>query len=433
MIREDRDKRILEAVRCFMRGEKADWAAQETCDESAVAPKDAAGGGVWEEWRDFINLCVKHQVLPMVYEAIYGTEAFQSLPQDKRQMIRQKVFQDVMIQARKTEEFLALYKRLLEAGLTPMVVKGIICRQLYPQPDSRCSGDEDVLIPKDQFASCHACFLQEKMVPLEPNQDLEAAGEVPYGKKGGMLYLELHKELFPAESEAYGDFNSLFSHIWERKIQTQIGGVPIYTMGHTDHMLYLIIHAFKHFLHSGFGIRQVCDIVMYANAYGSQIQWEELLRQCRSVRAHVFAAALFDIGARHLTFDAEKACYPKSWQSIRADGEELLEDLISGGIYGDATMSRKHSSNITLQAVADGKKGRKGKVTVISSLFPSRDYMERTCPYLKEKPYLLPVAWLSRMKGYMRETRNMKDNDAAESVRIARKRLALMKKYKIIR
>ena len=69
MIREDRDKRILEAVRCFMRGEKADWAAQETCDESAVAPKDAAGG-VWEEWRDFINLCVKHQVLPMVYEAI---------------------------------------------------------------------------------------------------------------------------------------------------------------------------------------------------------------------------------------------------------------------------------------------------------------------------------------------------------------------------
>ena len=41
MIREDRDKRILEAVRCFMRGEKADWAAQETCDESAVAPKDA--------------------------------------------------------------------------------------------------------------------------------------------------------------------------------------------------------------------------------------------------------------------------------------------------------------------------------------------------------------------------------------------------------
>ena len=97
-----------------------------------------------------------------------------------------------MIQARKTEEFLALYKRLLEAGLTPMVVKGIICRQLYPQPDSRCSGDEDVLIPKDQFASCHTCFLQEKMVPLEPNQDLEAAGEVPYGKKGGMLYLELH-------------------------------------------------------------------------------------------------------------------------------------------------------------------------------------------------------------------------------------------------
>ena len=134
------------------------------------------------------------------------------------------------------------------------------------------------------------------MLPLEPEKNPDEEGEVPYYKKGGSLHIELHKELFSSESEAYGNLNHLFADVFDRKIQEEINGVPIYTMCHTDHLLYLILHAFKHFLHSGFGIRQVCDIVVYADTYGSKIDWDYVLEQCRSIHADIFAASLFDIG-----------------------------------------------------------------------------------------------------------------------------------------
>ena len=197
------------------------------------------------------------------------------------------------------------------------------------------------------------------MEMLEPDQDPDEAGEVPFYKVGGLLHIELHKELFSSESEAYGDLNRLFDGVFERKIQDTIHGVPVYTMCHTDHLLYLILHAFKHFLHSGFGIRQVCDIVIYAEAFGKEIDWDDLMEKCKGIHADVFAASLFDIGKKELTFDPVKACYPESWSSVEVDGSDLLEDLLEGGVFGDSSMSRKHSSNITLQAVSEDKKGKK--------------------------------------------------------------------------
>ena len=404
-------EKMLEALRCFLNGEKVMW-------EDGLSAED---------WAELFRLCQHHQILPMIYDTVYACPAFASCPPDLVQMIKGQVIRQVMTQSRKTEEFLQLYGKLTEQGLTPVVVKGIICRSLYREPDYRCSGDEDVLIPAEQFHKCADVFAQNQMDMLEPDMNPDEEGEVPYYHVGGMLHIELHKELFSSESEAYGGLNRLFDDVFDRKIQAEINGVKVYTMCHTDHLLYLILHAFKHFLHSGFGIRQVCDIVIYAEAYGAEIDWDYLLEKCR-----VFAASLFDIGKKELNFDPEKACYPQNWAEIEADGGDMLEDLIDGGVFGDSSMSRKHSSNITLQAVSEDKKGKKAGASLIRSLFPDRAYMERTYTYLKKYSFLLPVAWASRIVKYLKESKNMRGNDAMASIEIGNHRVDLMKKYKII-
>lgn len=133
-----------------------------------------------------------------------------------------------------------------------------------------------------------------------------------------------------------------------------------------------------------------------------------------------------------MNFDPEKACYPASWSSLEADGGDLLEDLLDGGVFGDSSLSRKHSSNITLQAVSEDKKGKKASASIVQSLFPDRKYMERTYTYLKDYPFLLPVTWVFRIGKYVKETRQTGGNDARESIEIGNKRVDLMKKYKII-
>lgn len=411
---KERNRKFMEAVSCFLKGQKVQW------DEDISE----------EEWESLLELSIRHQILPVFFDTVYDCPAFSSLSKEKVQSAKHQMLCQIMVQNRKTEEFLELYKKLLEAGLTPMVVKGIICRSLYREPDYRASGDEDLLISADEFDLCSEIFLKNGMKYIDPSCDVEKEGEVTFYKEGGALRIELHKELFPSESQAYGYFNQIFENAAENKIIFDIKGMPIYTLNHTDHLLYLLTHAFKHFLHSGFGVRQVCDIVLYANAYGKEIDWDYIYNTMAKIHGELFSASIFDIGSRYLNFDMEKACYPKTWRRIKANGEDLLEDLIAGGIFGNSSVSRKHSSNITLQAVTErNEQGKIKKPMLWQSVFPDMKYMKRTYSYLKNYPFLLPVAWVSRLKKYQREKQN---NDARKSIEIGNKRVNLMKKYKII-
>ena len=74
------------------------------------------------------------------------------------------------MQAMQTNQFLRLYEHLRNAGVTPLVVKGIVCRSLYPNSDYRISSDEDLLIPSEQFEVCHKAMLDFGMQVAEPDK-----------------------------------------------------------------------------------------------------------------------------------------------------------------------------------------------------------------------------------------------------------------------
>ena len=61
--------------------------------------------------------------------------------------------------------------------------------------------------------------------------------------------------------------------------------------------------------------------------------------------------------------------------------------------------------------------------------------LEGRYPYLKKKPYLLPIAWLQRIGQYGSETRKQNDgsNRAADAVKIGAKRVELLRTYGILR
>ena len=246
------------------------------------------------------------------------------------------------------------------------------------------------------------------------------------------LYIELHKTLFTTESDIFSDCNRFFDDCFDRLIEVDIQGEPVATLNHTDHLLYLILHAFKHFLHAGFGIRQVCDMVLYANTFGSEIDWEYIRTKCRGLRADRFAAALFDIGKKHLSFSPEKACYPYHWQHMDANGDALLADLLYGGIYGSSDMNRVHSSNMTLNAVSADKKGKNTRGNLLKTVFPPARKLEHRFPYLRRAPVLLPVAWVSRIFGYAKESLSEQDSSASEIIRTGSQRIELLRHYDII-
>ena len=403
----DTNFRFLQVLRSALKGEKVNM--------DDVGP---------EQWREILEIAEAHKLLPMVLDALRDCPGLQNMEMAQLAAFRRQARHHVMMQTLRTGEFLTLNRSLRAAGVKPLVVKGLICRQLYPKPDLRPSSDEDVLVSDEQFPLC--CRLMGE-AGLNPGTEEPDASEVPFRKQGSPLYIELHKHLFLPQSEVYGDLNRFFEGAFDRAVEVEVAGEQVLTMAPTDHMFYLICHALKHFLHSGFGIRQVCDMALLAEKYGSEILWEQVLRGCGEIRADRFAAAIFRIGENYLQVAA-----PEVFREAEVDEMPLLTDLLEGGLYGDASLSRKHSSNITLAAVAAQKQGKKARGAMGASVFPAASKLAGKYPYLKKHPWLLPVAWGQRLWHYARETRSSGDSSAAEALKIGAERVELLRHYDII-
>ena len=372
-----------------------------------------------DQWRELFALAAEHKVLPLIFEPAYPLVA--RLDPALAAGAKRQVRLQVVAQTIRTAEFLELYRALKEAGATPLVVKGIVCRQLYPRADHRPSADEDLWIPPEQYPLCHGVMTRLGLVTGETDPD--GVYEVPYRRTGSSLYIELHKHLFPPGFRvADAELNGFFANA--RHVIEQVPGGALRTLHPTDHMTYLLFHAFKHFLHSGFGIRQICDILLFAHRHGGAIDWERVRLSCRAIRAEKFAAALFAIGTRHLGFGPVGP-----WGSLYVDEKPLLLDVLCAGVYGSSDLSRQHSSTITLEAVSTRKKAPAG---ILAAAFPTAKHLEGRYPWLKKQPWLLPVAWTSRMADYLRETKRRPDSSLADALKIGTERVELLKRYDIL-
>ena len=250
--------------------------------------------------------------------------------------------------------------------------------------------------------------------------ELPTADEVSYTKKDSPLYIELHRHLFDSAQDAHDELNHFFADI----APVEVDG--FLTMPPHEHLLYLILHAYKHFVRSGIGLRQFCDIGLWARVYHDQIDWQRLYDQCASVHAATFAAAAFRIARTYLGIDFD---LPAPWNST-VDVEPLLHDALCGGVYGSNDYTRLHSSTVTLNAVKASRTGEKS--SVLRTVFPKRAYLERRYPYLKKRPYLLPVAWVQRLAHYASEKQSGADSSTSGSIKLAKERSELMKLYGVM-
>jgi len=373
-----------------------------------------------EQWRELFELARVHKVLPLVFEPAYP--ALSQTDPALAASLKRQVRQQVVVQTLQTAEFLELYQSLAQSGITPLVVKGIVCRQLYPKPDHRPSADEDLWISPEQFSLCHEQMTRLGFFTTEP--DPEHAWEVPYRKPGSPLYIELHKQLFSPGFGTDAEFNEFFADSISASVRQEVSGGAVQTMHPTDHMTYLLFHAFKHFLHSGFGIRQICDMLLFAHHHDGEIDWERVLSSCRSIRAEKFAAAVFAVGIRHLGFGPIGP-----WDRL-VDELPLLHDVLQAGIYGSSEHSRLHSSTITLEAASAQKSAPGG---ILAAAFPSAKNLEGRYPWLKKQPWLLPVAWASRMGTYLLETKRRPDSSLVDALKIGTERLELLRQYDILK
>ena len=387
-----------------------------------IAKAAVSGGALPAEnvdWPAVFALAGQQKLLPIVFEAARKAPAAAENAA-LFAAVKQQVIAQVLHQTVRASEFADLYRKLRAAGLHPVVVKGQLCSRLYPQTDHRISADDDLLIPDGELMACHEQLLANGLRTGTPADELASADEVSYTKNGSPLYIELHRHLFDSSEDAHDELNHFFADLKPIEIDGFLAMLP------HEHLLYLILHAYKHFVRSGIGLRQFCDIGLWAREYHDKIDWQRLHEQCESVHAATFAAAAFRIARDYLGIEFD---LPAPW-SDAIDVEPLLHDSLCGGVYGSNDLTRLHSSTVTLNAVKASRTGEKSNV--LRTVFPKREYLERRYPYLKKRPYMLPVAWVQRIAHYASEKQSGADSSASGSIKLAKERIELMKRYGIM-
>ena len=363
-----------------------------------------------------LRLAADHKLHHMILAAM----PLELLPEPQKR--RPALLNQVTVQVNVTTAFLRLWAEMTDAGFHLFVIKGIVCRSLYPQPELRPSSDEDLYVSADEFEPCGAFLRERGMAP--DKKHFSDYGEIGWRSKDG-LYIELHRELF--EGDELHELHDLFSF---NTLQTEDYPTPygksVTSLPPHDHFLYLLLHAYKHFIHSGFGIRQICDIRLWAQKYNSRIDWHKLIEQCDTVRIRKFAAAVLCIARHDLQIEFS---VPEELECAPDYSQPMLKDILCGGIYGSADTDRQHSVTMTLNAVKSAK--NETKYSVWQSVFPSRETMENQYPYVKKRPFLLPAAWIQRIFTYAVRNKSG-ETHAVQSLSIGKERIELLRHYGIL-
>lgn len=332
-----------------------------------------------QSWKKLMQLANIHNVIPMVYDALSRVENKEALDEAMLRAYRQLSISKVGVCVSREAEFLRVYSHLKNSGVYPAVIKGSALAVLYEKKGCRLSSDEDILIDANELEVLKKSL---KEIDYELVDVTEKESVYHFHNAKTNLMIEAHIRLFMDDAATKRHYR-----LFENGIEfAQRGEFKV--LNENFELLYLICHAAKHFALSGFGIRQLCDIIILTKTHWSTLDFDWLLKKTGEAELQTFAASLFKAGERYLGLEN----VPPPFKKYVADVEPLIEDIMEGGVFGKSTSARERSVRITLNAVSDSSEN-----PVVKSLFPPFDEMVKIYPKLEKRKLLLPVYWVMRL------------------------------------
>lgn len=346
------------------------------------------------EWERIFSGAAEHEVHTLIYPSIRMLAPAVQPPPHLFDQWEKGCLILAAKQLHYMNEAYQVLRSLGESNISVIVVKGLLLRELYPYPELRTMGDIDLLIKPEDGARAGAVL---EALGYSRNRH---TGLVEAFKSGNFLSIELHYALF--DPEAYVNLNEFEKQLWVHAKSSTIGGQSVLTLSLEDNLIYLLQHMAKHFRSAGFGLRQLCDVILFIEAHAAEIDWTYFWSTVKQYGYESFIITVFEICRQFLGL--QQVPPPSGCESNTADQEAvlmLIEDIFSSGVFGHKNKSRGLSGGITKNLSNNEITGTQPKfescVSFISNvLFPSYLKLHERYSYARKLPLLLPVAWLHR-------------------------------------
>ena len=279
-------------------------------------------------------------------------------------------------------------KRFNESKLPVILLKGLVIRELYPKPELRTMCDADILVRESDLDKAREIMINEGYVERE-----KSPVHISFINKNHSV-VEVHWTI--GDYRFFADKHDLEKGMWECAEKVRVGESEALSFSPEDLCLHLCIHMAVHVLTGGFGIRQLCDLVLLVEKKGDLIDWTSFYNKCEKWGIQKFISIVFllcnhllhmDIPEEmknHITF--EKG----DFESIKA----LADDILDGGAYGKKDLTGVFANELAY----DPERKRAGSsfgvvMRFLKLLFPPIGKLSNRYAYAKKNSIFLPVAW----------------------------------------
>lgn len=255
---------------------------------------------------ELIAFCTAQQLIGFLHHALRGREETQCpelvarVKKSYSLLVAQQVQQDYYREQ--------IFASLTAAGIPYLPLKGEALRAVYPALDLRFSCDVDFFYPEEYRAEVDAILIEsgfQRQKP-EPHNDSYVLG---------VVHVEPHFALSDAEETC----EKYYADIWSRLVAED---GTCYHFTPEDTYVYLLLHAYKHFVLGGAGIRSVADAWLWKKAH-PDMDGETLRKGYRELGMTRFVAQYERLG--RVWFEGEPS---------DADMDILTLYLCAGGAYG---------------------------------------------------------------------------------------------------
>jgi len=291
-----------------------------------------------------------------------------NLPEKYILPFRQRVMNSMFRTMAQVSELKALEECFEKNSIINQPLKGARLKFYYPAPEMREMSDIDVLIKEDNMD-----LAAEKLTEMGYSLNQAIKHHDIYSKEPYMV-IEAHRAMYDktVDKNQYEYFSN-FSRAVLRE-----GYCYTYDFNPDDFYIYMLAHMAKHFYVKGCGIRNLVDIYVYLNKFGSQLNREYLNKEFEKLKLRDFVEQ-----CEALTF---------IWLGKKESTQfydNLFDYMINCGIYG------KDENGIWHKFAEDSQQGKNVSRFQLKLWywFPPVHYMSEYYPWLEEKKWLLPVAW----------------------------------------
>lgn len=367
------------------------------------------------EWADLQSLTA------LFYTGACQFREFAQWDGTKRQKLQRETIAGVVAQSTRTELFLDVYRSLLEKGQKPLVLKGVVVRQLYGElSDYRPSCDEDLYVRPEEAIPCRRELERlgfQVTIPQDRRKLDNPEQEVSMDSLDGLLHIELHPHFFEHVREDLRLSDGYYAQAFDQAVPTEVKGFPLWTLDETHHYLYLFFHLAKHFKSAGVGLKQMLDLMAADRAWRDKIDWSLVRGAVSELRCGMLYGDVTALG-KQLGF-SPKELFP----SLRP--ELLLADSLEGGVYGHSDPTRTYGAIISSAAINGGE-----RISLFRTLFPTYGYMTRMWGLLEQYPWLLPVGYAKRFYKFFVKRRD--GAMALPAIQKGQERTKLLQEYGIL-